>query len=104
MLLGDVLGKLRDDAFAAETLITLDDLPLMARVAAEACRHGESAGDYATAAVRRFATFANDEDWLALMSVLERATDPGAACLRHMLAWCLRHDCDCPHHREEYPT
>jgi len=101
MLLGDVLGKLGDTAIAAETLIALDDLPLMAGVEAEATRHGESAGDYAAAAVRRFAAFAENEDWLALMTALERADDPGAACLRHMLAWCLRHDCDCPHHREE---
>lgn len=101
MLLGEVLGHLRDESFAAETLVGLDDLPLMAGVAAEAGRHGETAGDYAAASVRRFAAFADDEDWLALMAAIERGSDPGAAALRHMLAWCLRHDCDCPHHREE---
>ena len=42
--------------------------------------------------MRRFADFADDEDWLALMTALERAPDPGAACLRQMLAWSLRHD------------
>jgi hypothetical protein len=104
MLLGDVLTRLSDEAFAAETLVLLDDLPLMAGVEAEAGRHGETAGGYAAAAVRRFAAFADDEDWLALTSALSRALDPGAACLRHMLAWCLRHDCDCPHHREEYAS
>jgi hypothetical protein len=45
--------------------------------------------------VRRFSIFADDEDWLALMTALERARDPGAACLRQMLAWSLRHDRDC---------
>jgi hypothetical protein len=95
MLLGDVLEQLGDAAFAAETLVALDDLPLMAGVEAEASRQGESAGLYAAAAVRRFAAFANDEDWLALVGVLGRAADPGAACLRHMLAWCLRHDGEC---------
>lgn len=104
MLLGDVLGSLRDEAFAAETLVALDDLPLMAGVEAEASRHGESAGLYAASAVGRFAAFANDDDWLALMTALERAADPGAACLRHMLAWCLRQDRDCRDHREEYPS
>jgi hypothetical protein len=104
MLLGDVLGRLRDESFAAETLVGLDDLPLMAGVTAEAGRHGETAGDYAASAVNRFAAYAGDEDWLALMAAIERGPDPGAAALRHMLAWCLSHDCDCPHHREEYPT
>lgn len=103
MLLGDVLNSLRDEVFAAETLVSLDDLPLMAGVEAEASRQGETAGLYAAAAVGRFATFANDDDWLALMTALERAADPGAACLRHMLAWCLRQDRDCRDHREEYP-
>jgi hypothetical protein len=104
MLLGDVLNRLRDEAFAAETLVMLDDLPLMARLQTEAGRHGESVGLYAAAAVDRFAAFAGNEDWLGLMTALERADDPGAAVLRQMLVWCLRHDCDCPDHREEYPT
>jgi hypothetical protein len=104
MLLGEVLKRLSDTAFAAETLVALGDLALMAGVEAEAARQGETAGDYAAGAIRRFATFAGDEDWLALMTALERAPDPGAACLRHMVAWCLRHDRDCVHPCEEYPT
>ena len=79
MLLGDVLGRLRDESFANETLVGLDDLPLMAGVTAEASRHGETAGDYAAAAVRRFAAFADDEGWLALIAAIERGPDPGAA-------------------------
>jgi hypothetical protein len=103
MLLGDVLNRLRDETFAAETLVSLGDLPLLAGVEAEAGRQGESAGLYAAGAVRRFAAFAGDEDWLALMTALERAADPGAACLHHMLAWCLRKDRDCSDHSQEYP-
>lgn len=104
MLLGHVLERLSDESFAAETLVGLDDLSLMAGIAAEAGRHGETAGDYAAAAVRRFAAFADDEDWLAFLAAIERGPDPGVAALRHMLTWCLHHDCDCPHHREEYQT
>lgn len=103
MLLGDVLNRLRDEAFAAETLVSLGDLTLMAGVEAEADRQGESAGLYAAGAVGRFAAFARDDDWLALMTALERAADPGAACLHHMLAWCLRQDRDCPNHNQEVP-
>jgi len=76
MLLGDVLGRLRDESFAAETLVGLDDLPLIAGVAAEPGRHGETAGDYAASAVCRFAAFADDEDWLARMAPIERGPDP----------------------------
>lgn len=94
MLLGDVLNSLRDETFAAEMLVLLDDLPLLAGVETEASRQGESAGLYAADAVGRFAAFADDEAWLALMTALERAADPGAACLRHMLVWCLRQDRD----------
>ena len=50
----------------------------------------------AAAASRRFAQLASDEDWLALMTALERADDAGAACLRHMLAWSLRHEGEQP--------
>ena len=94
MLLGQVLEKLHDETFAAETLIALGDLPLLVEVEATGRRFGESAPLYAAGATRRFAAFADDEDWLALMNALERAADPGAACLRQMLAWSLRYDAE----------
>jgi hypothetical protein len=99
MFLGQILDRLGDESFATETLVAMDDLPLMAAVQATGERFGESGGAYAVNAVRRFSAFADDEDWLALMTALDRADDPGAACLRQMLAWSLRHDeCDCERH------
>jgi hypothetical protein len=98
MLLGQLMDRLGDDAFCAETLLSLDDLPLLVEVQAMGLQFGESASDYAAAAARRFAAFAGDEDWLALMTALERTPDPGAACLRQMLRWSLHHDsaaCGC---------
>ena len=94
MLLGQVLVRLHDEAFAAETLVSLQDLALMVEVEATARQFGEDIGAYAAGASRRFAHHAADEDWLALMTALERADDAGAACLRHMLAWSLRHDAE----------
>lgn len=98
MLLGQMIERLADDAFAAEALLSLGDLPLLVDVEA-ACREQEtSAVAYASTVARRFADHASDEDWLALMTALERADDPGAACLRQMLAWSLRKDtagCGC---------
>ncbi len=92
MLLGQVLDRLGDEGIAAETLMGLDDLPLMVDVATTAERFGESPPLYASNAVGRFAAFASDEDWLALMTALERTPDPAAACLRQMLLWSLRQD------------
>lgn len=92
MLLGQILDRLGDESFAAETLLGLDDLPLMVDVEAAGRKFGESAPLYAANAVRRYAAFAADEDWLALMTALERAPDPGGACLRQMLLWSLRQD------------
>jgi hypothetical protein len=92
MLLGQVLERLGDEAFAAETLVSLQDLSLMVAVEAAGRPFGEDVGEYAAGASRRFAQLASDDDWLALMTALERADDAGSACLRHMLAWSLRHE------------
>ena len=98
MLLGQMIERLADDAFAAEALLSLGDLPLLVEVEAAGREYGESAATYASTAARRFADHASDEDWLALMTALERAADPGSACLRQMLVWSLRKDsasCTC---------
>ena len=92
MVLGEVLERLGDEAFAAATLMALEDLNLMVRVEAAGRPFGEGIGEYATGASRRFAQLAADDDWLALMTALERADDAGTACLKHMLEWSLRHD------------
>lgn len=106
MFLGQVLDRLGDEAFAIETLVGLDDLPLMVEIEAAGRAFDENATDYAVHAVRRFTALAGDEDWQALMTALERADDSAAACLRHMLRWALRHDgeatsgcCAHGHHR-----
>ncbi len=96
MVLGQVLERLGDEAFAAETLVALEDLKLMVQVEAAGRPFGEGIGEYAAGASRRFAQLASDEDWLALMTALERAEDAGTACLKHMLEWSLRHDAESP--------
>ena len=35
---------------------------------------------------------AQDEDWVSLLSALNRAADPGAACLRRMIDWLMERD------------
>lgn len=92
MLLGTLLRHLQDERFAQETLLSLGDVTLAARVEEAGARFGESAADYAAGACARFSDGASDEDWLALMTALERGADPAATCLRAMIDWSLKQD------------
>ena len=92
MVLGEVLERLGDEAYAAETLVALEDLNLMVQVEAAGRPFGEGIGEYAAGASRRFAQLASDEDWLCLMKATESPDDGGTACLKQMLGWSLRHD------------
>jgi hypothetical protein len=65
---------------------------LFARVGEAATRYQETAGEYASGAVRRFANLAGSEDWLGLMNVVERTDDPGTGCLIYMVNWSLKKD------------
>ncbi|MBV9835381.1 MAG: hypothetical protein JO055_13290 [Alphaproteobacteria bacterium] len=100
MMLGQMIERLGDEAFAAEAMIALGDLALMVEIDAAARSFEVTPAAYAIFAAQGFASHASDDDWLALMTAMERAEDPGTACLKHMLVWSLRHDsgsCDCHH-------
>lgn len=92
MLLGTLMNGLRDEGVAMATLMELGDIVLAARVEEARDTHGESLGEYVTGAVQRFALLAGDEDWLGLMTALERSDDPAGACLARMLSWSLARD------------
>lgn len=92
MQLGEIIRGFNNEACAAEALVACGDIVLLARVDAMTARFGESVGEYASGAVRRFANLAGSEDWFGLMNVLERATDPGAGCLTYMVGWSLKQD------------
>lgn len=92
MLLGALLAEFRDEGQAEAALICLGDLSLTARIDKAREPHGESLGEYVSNATARFARLASDEDWLALMTALERSEAPAATCLSTMLGWALRRD------------
>jgi hypothetical protein len=92
MLLGTLMTQLGRPERAAETLITLGDLVLVAEVEAMAAAGGETVADYAAAAVERFASAADDEAWLTLVGRLERADDPAGVFLSHALRFALERD------------
>lgn len=94
MLLGHLLKQLQDDRFAAEILFGLGDITLSRRAGEAGAPYGESAGAYAASACARFSADASDEDWLALMTALEKGADPAATCLRTMVDWSIRQDAE----------
>ena len=85
MLLGSIIANLSDETGILETLASLDDLVLLARLREAAAASGESLGSFASAAVGRFVAHADDAAWLSLMAVASKADDPGKACLRYLL-------------------
>jgi len=86
MLLGDLIARFQDEAAASETLLSLGDLALTARVLASAADSNISAGELAVQAVGRFVDGAGDDEWLTLLGRISRADDPGRAFLHHVLS------------------
>ena len=87
MLLGDIIARLDDEAVAAEALLRLGDLGLLADLSALAAAEGLTLGSYAAWAVRAYADAAPADEWLGLLADLVRVDDPGAAYLRRALAF-----------------
>ncbi len=82
MLLGDLLSRFDDEALAAETILRVGDLAMIATMTRNAEALGLSLGAYASATVRRYADSASDEEWTTLIGQMGRAEDPGAVCLK----------------------
>lgn len=92
MHLGALIRQLEDEEDAARAIEALGDVVLFARVQEMGRRHDESPGAYLAGAARRFADRGGDEDWLAVMTAIEKADDPARAVLEKMLLWALRED------------
>jgi hypothetical protein len=82
MLLGDIIADLADDATAAETILRVGDVTLLARLQAHCDRSGVSLGTLATWAARRYSDAAPADEWTTLLGAMERTSDPGSAWLR----------------------
>lgn len=102
MTLGDLITQLNNEVDAANALEALGDLALFAAVATAGDRYGEAPGTYVANASRRFADRASDDDWLSLMTAMERAPDPGRAALERMLRWSLAQDDAADHPRDDH--
>lgn len=85
MLLGALLDQLSDETFALETVLNLGDLGLLLRVEQAAAQGGLGIGETVTQTVHNFTANADADHWVQLMSVINRADNPGAAALKQML-------------------
>jgi hypothetical protein len=97
MLLGSIIANLADETSIIETLTSLDDLVLLARMREAAAASGEPLGNFASAVVGSFVACADDATWLSLMAV---ADDPGKACLGYILGTEIpapKPSCSCHH-------
>lgn len=92
MSLGTIMRDLAHEQTALEVFVALGDIVLVAQVDATAAAFEEDRGAYISGAVRRFAQLAKDEDWLRLMTTLERSEAPAADSLRTMVRWSIARD------------
>jgi len=89
LLLGDLIARLTDAPTAAEAILGIGDIGLLAEMRARAEENDVTLGAYAAWAVRVYADNASSDEWTTLIGVLGRAEDPGAACLRRAFAYVL---------------
>jgi hypothetical protein len=85
MLLSDILAKFFDEAGVTEFLLRHGDLPLLARLRDLAEAERETLGEFASGAVRRYASEASDEEWVTLLGLISRTDDPAVVCLQRAL-------------------
>ena len=104
MLLGTILGNLRDEGNDSVALVALDDLDLLTQVRERAAQYDETPGEYAAGAVSRFAGAASDEEWLALMTAIENSKDPARTTLDRMVRWSLAKDAKAQEATSEAPA
>ena len=82
MMLGDILSRLNDDSEATEIILGAGDLRMLAAMRERAQAAGLDLASFARAAVLRYSAQASDEEWITLMGLIGRASDPGTVCLK----------------------
>jgi hypothetical protein len=101
VLLGDLIARFKDEAVAAETVLAIGDLAMLAALREQAAATGLDIGACIAAAVRRYASHASDEEWITLMGLMGRAQDPGAVYLKRAVVYASQ-DLDAGRHSTVY--
>jgi len=89
-VLGDILARLTDETTAVETILGAGDLTLLAAVKEQAATDGLDLGACVVQTVQRYTNEANDEEWVTLIGLMNRTTDPGTICLKRAFEHALR--------------
>ncbi len=89
MLLGDLIARVQEPTFAAEALLALDDLALMARIQDASAREGLTSGAFISQSIAGFVNRATDEEWLGMIGAMSKAENPGQAFLHFALTKAL---------------
>jgi hypothetical protein len=92
MLLSDIISRLGDEAFVAETVLDVGNVGLLAEMQMRAAAAGVTLGEYASWAVRSYADAASPDEWVTLIGSVSRAHDPGADCLRRVFDWVISNE------------
>lgn len=90
MTLGELLAQFEDETVAAETVLRIGDLAMIAMLSEEAQARGITFGACASDAAHRYAANASDDEWITLIGAMNRADDPGAVYLRRAFAHAAR--------------
>lgn len=94
MHLGNLLDKLRREDDTGLALAALDDIVLFAEISATGKAFDESPAEYVATAASRFANQASHEDWLQLVSAIERSDDAGKTLMTRVARWALDRDAE----------
>lgn len=92
MFLGALIARLDNESDASATIEALGDLVLFTEIATAAEKYGETPGEYLASSVGQFAAEAADDDWLDLITAMERAADPGKAAICRISRWAIARD------------
>jgi hypothetical protein len=86
MLLGELISRFGDGTEVLDTLSAMEEPDLLFAAKQAAAADGLPLGTWAQEAVGRFAAFADDEQWLGLLTACRNTSDPGSMALRYMLS------------------
>ena len=87
MLLGELIARCSDETVAAEIVLSIGDLAVLAVLRDQSEATGVGLGACIAAATRRYAAEASDEEWITLIGQMGRAQDPAGTFLKRALAY-----------------
>jgi hypothetical protein len=85
-VLGKLIDSLDDPAVTMRLVAALGDPALETRLVTAADAEGRPVADLVATTVRNFLNAASDDHWVQLMSIMNRAKDPGLAAVRAILS------------------